>query len=71
VVEPIYPGSNSRFNISVIFIVNYFLVVDNVSIDNDAPLLMVTSLISRSVGPIFQEVLSKIGCVFIFYRDEC
>jgi hypothetical protein len=32
-VEPIHPNLNIRFDIIVAFITNYFLVIDDVSVD--------------------------------------
>jgi hypothetical protein len=40
VVEPIYPDSNIRFDMHVIFMTNYFLIVDDISVDSETFLMI-------------------------------
>jgi hypothetical protein len=40
VVEPIHPGSNIRFDMNVIFMTNYFLIVDDVFINSETFLMI-------------------------------
>jgi hypothetical protein len=40
VVEPIYPSSNIIFDMNVIFMTNYFLIVDDISVDSETFLMI-------------------------------
>jgi uncharacterized protein YydD (DUF2326 family) len=50
VIELIHPGLNFRFDMSLIFTTNYFLVGGNVSIDSEA--LLVIDFVNFKTKPI-------------------
>jgi hypothetical protein len=47
VIELTHPGSNLTFDMSVAFTANYFLVRDDVTVDNDA--LLVTDFVNLKI----------------------
>jgi hypothetical protein len=48
-MELIHTGSHSRFDIDVVFTVNYFLVGDDVSVDSE--MFLVTDFVDLKIKP--------------------
>jgi hypothetical protein len=66
IVELIYSGLNFIFDISVVFMINYFLVKDDVTIDNKT--FLVADFINFKIKPAqsFRVVHRSKMCVHIF-----
>jgi hypothetical protein len=64
VVKLTHLGSNSRFDMSVVFTANYSFSGDDVPIDSDA--LLVTDFVNlRSSRLSLSEVLIDVGCTSV------
>jgi hypothetical protein len=68
VVELTHPGLNTRFDMIVVFTANYFLVRDDVPVDNET--LLVTDFVNLKIksAQSFRDAYKGRVCVHVFIK---